>query len=926
MNNLSKKFKITSIFVAVFAGFAGIILAVYLWLLPYVVSNDSFVDMLEQKAQTMLGVNLTIENPELHTNLTPVLTFKVNKIGITKGDEKLFLLEKLNSSLSFRDILLKRIIVKRLSIEGFYADVNKLMALCPKQEKKQPQKMNWYVDVMDALIYARNLEILYDVDKTTNIHILSKGVGTNNAKKHNRRVYFDFLLTLKHNGENIRVSVNDQAKVKIDKKTLYIDDLPVIVNNSRLFVKAIANRKIKYDLTVYSKNFDMQNVVSLIDSNLLVPNGREMLAYVANNINGNFDFSFKFHKRKLNGCVTLNRLTSNIVFLNNLPVVLTGGNIKIDNNKIVLNDFKGYYCNSPDKNKIVFNGDIKDYMKSFEMNIVADTFLTDEFTRDYFSKMIGCPISLVGDAGTRVIVKSKNNKFDILGYTRLLPGEDILVDGMSLTPKNYERILKADLHFEDMLLKIKGVDYFIGAMQEGAKDFKRKSVMVLSGNFDCKSLRILDMGIRIPDPLPSEFFNLFAGPKFFRKGTVKGYIHVDNRFDIPVLYANMKAHGVRVPRQRLKINDANIVTDKNHIHINAQGRFKRSAYKFDGNITNRLTLPMVVNNVNLTVDNMDLAKLLESFNQQNTSAVTAKPAAGDDDDDDNDDAYVFNTGLLVVNDCNLNLIKGNFNDIKVGNLHAVLTLDKNGLLQVHSNKFDFAEGISTLKLKCDLMKHQYYVRLGVKDVNSDLLATSLLNLSKEISGKAKGLIEINTDDSLKLNGKILFEIDNGTIGKVGFLEYVLKFAALFRNPMAMLSPSTFVDLVTIPDGNFDNIKGELYLKDNVINLIKIKSRAPHLSSFIIGCFNLESRDAILRIYTKMTGRYEGFYGVLRNISLNTLANRLSLGSSNEANYYAAEIKQLPELDVPDKYCQIFLTKLDGDVEHNNFISSLKRIK
>ena len=28
----------------------------------------------------------------------------------------------------------------------------------------------------------------------------------------------------------------------------------------------------------------------------------------------------------------------------------------------------------------------------------------------------------------------------------------------------------------------------------------------------------------------------------------------------------------------------------------------------------------------------------------------------------------------------------------------------------------------------------------------------------------------------------------------------------------------------------------------------------------------------------------------------------------------------------EKDCQIFLTKVEGDVEHNNFISSLKRIK
>ena len=51
-----------------------------------------------------------------------------------------------------------------------------------------------------------------------------------------------------------------------------------------------------------------------------------------------------------------------------------------------------------------------------------------------------------------------------------------------------------------------------------------------------------------------------------------------------------------------------------------------------------------------------------------------------------------------------------------------------------------------------------------------------------------------------------------------------------------------------------------------------------------------------------------------------------LSSRNDSDYYEAEISQLPEIDADEKDCQIFLTKVDGDVEHNNFISSLKKIK
>ena len=118
----------------------------------------------------------------------------------------------------------------------------------------------------------------------------------------------------------------------------------------------------------------------------------------------------------------------------------------------------------------------------------------------------------------------------------------------------------------------------------------------------------------------------------------------------------------------------------------------------------------------------------------------------------------------------------------------------------------------------------------------------------------------------------------------------------------------------------------MQIKDNVIQVMKIKSAAPQLSAYIVGRYDIEHSDAILRIYTKFSSKNSGFAGALRNFSLNSLANRISLTGRNDANYYSAELAELPAIDADEKDCQIFLTKVDGDVEHNNFISSLKKIK
>ena len=177
-----------------------------------------------------------------------------------------------------------------------------------------------------------------------------------------------------------------------------------------------------------------------------------------------------------------------------------------------------------------------------------------------------------------------------------------------------------------------------------------------------------------------------------------------------------------------------------------------------------------------------------------------------------------------------------------------------------------------------------------------------------------------------MNGDIKFQIANGTIEQVGYVEYILKVASLFRNPLAMISPSTVVDLVNIPEGRFDEISGEMKLKDNIINRMKIESTAPELATLIFGRYDLSTNDSSLRVYTKFSNKGKGFAGILRNFSLNTLATKLSISSRNESNYYASELEQIPKLQTGEDRAQVFLTKVDGDILNFNFLSSLKRIK
>ena len=207
-----------------------------------------------------------------------------------------------------------------------------------------------------------------------------------------------------------------------------------------------------------------------------------------------------------------------------------------------------------------------------------------------------------------------------------------------------------------------------------------------------------------------------------------------------------------------------------------------------------------------------------------------------------------------------------------------------------------------------------------------MMATTLLNLPREISGKASGIIDLHTDSSLMMNGKIKFIVKDGTIQKIGLVEYAMTFASVFRNPLAMLSPSLIFDLTNIPDGKFDKITGDISIKNNNVEWMKIKSYASQLSAYIVGTYNITTADASMRIYTKFSNKNKGFTGFLRKISLNSLASRLPFSSKRADNYYASELDEIPPIDADENDCQIFITRVEGDVAQNNFLSSLRKIK
>lgn len=946
--DMSKKVKISIIISSIIVFFVAAILALYLVVLPKAVATPEVWKYVNKIVKENCGAELVVSNPCLKTSLKPEITFDIDTLTLVKDGETLFNVKNMQSGINFAKIFAKEIKLQKFGVDDLYVDVNKLQHLKIKEgeqveQKPCPIKIDWF----DSLLYVKKCIFIYESPQKVMMKFLAGDISLDMSGEP-RYLHFKSLLDMAHNKDRLRLEFWDKNTVYIQDKKLIFDKFKFSVNESQIVLDAKFNQDGKYKLDLFSNKFSIQNVDKFMRTNMLVANGADVMNCFKD-LTGDFSFNVKVSDTAFGAVVKVNKIVGKLVPLANIPLTISKGTIIVDPQNITVSGFDGFYGHQV-KNKIGMFGNVFDYSTKADTNLFITGDAYDELAQ-HISKLAGIRIAFLNVSKIVVrVVCDVTGKVKVTGGAKVPAGSNVTFEGASISSAKFDRAIGLDLEVLKDKLTINHINYYIS--ENIAQNISPQKPMVsIKGLVNCYTGYLYNLGFEIPEPLPSEFFNVLIGQKLLKRGTVAGKMNFVNG-EKPYIDGEMEIKSVRVSGQSFKINNGKMIAKDDNIHLTADGRFRRLNYKFDGNIKNSLLFPILVKNVNLNIDEIDVERVMQSFvpreqriaqahknlNPNRPKSAESKISTKYFDVDDtpqketkseNSDAVepiVFQPNLIVVNDCNFHVGKGAYKQIKFGNLHATLTLDKNGLLNVQSNKFDFAEGISTLKLVCDLAKPTYYIRLGAKDVDVDVLSTAILNLPKEISGKAMALLEFNTDASAKLNGKIQFSVDNGSITKLGLVQYLLNVASLFRNPLAMISPTTFWDLVNVPEGTFKKINGTLVIKDNIIERMMIKSSSPQLSAFIIGRINLVNMDASLRIYTKFSNIHKGFSGFLRNISLNVLSKRVKTNAKNDASYYAMELSQLPKLETGEEMAQVYLTKFDGDVLTTNFISQLKRIK
>lgn len=903
------------------------VFCVYLYLnLPNkIINSKGFNSYVKDAAKEYSNLDLEIKNPNIVTKLSPDVDFSVDKLYLSKDDNVLINLENFKLSMDFKNVFSKEIRLKYLLADNLEIKFDELLrALNIKNEsEKSSVPSDWKFDMYDSNIKLNNLLLTYNQPNKTMLKLNARDVifDCNNPEK---TMAFAFLADVyKNNNKFVNISSSVKNEVKILDDSIKIINLPLKINSSSLTLSSKIDKEAVF-VNIKSSKFGLADIFSIIQSDFVVQNGANLLRPLVNP-KGSVKFDVNYLNGNLSGYILPDNTQASIKDLTKLPINIQKGKIDITKDKISFVDLIGYYGKNR-TNEVKISGDIKDYYKTFDSKIDIVTVISNEFLKHHLKPLISnTELYLSKPTKTKIIYKAKNNIMDIIWLAKVPKGVQFTINNSSSASSeyltNFDRAVKGEFNINKNKLDIKDISYYI------APDIKRgvklTPIMIFKGKTDLSG-KIDNIGFSFGKPIPCEFLNIFAGDNTFKKGTIEGNMNIVFKNKTPILNADMKIDMTLLPNQRLFIKSAKLTTNNHTIDVIMDGGFKRNRFSFEGKMKNEIKPPFVIKDMKLKIDDLDIEKLLVSTATQDGSSQNVEQI--NSENDLADDNYFFDTNLIRIENSNLNIAKGHYKELEFSDINANMSLDEKGIMRFHSNRFNIADGISTLRGESDLKHFTHHFRFGVRDVDSNLMAKVLFNLDKEISGRAKGLLEIFTDKNLKLSGSLRFEIENGTIGKIGLVEYLLKIASVFRNPIVMISPTVIMDIVNVPEGRFDKITGSMELKDNIAYKIDIKSYAPTLSALIRGRFDMDKHDASIRIYTRFSTDKKSMFGFLRNISLNALANKVQMNTRNDYNYYSAEIADLPQIEIGEEKSQIFLTQIEGDVEKNNYLSSLKKIK
>ncbi len=741
-------------------------------------------------------------------------------------------------------------------------------------------------------------------------NISIKGILHNNQKSKNN-------LLISHN-----------SNYELSKSNFKLPKLKGSINNSPFDISLNVEKCFNNDRNINGyirvDNFDLNTIKDKSIISIMPKQIKSQLDDIVF-LNGKINIKSRIRNNNITAYVPLNNL-SLIYRPKFLKVVVNSGDILLRNDQLSINKINAQMGHMP----VFLNGKVSNIYKKPNLNIYANTKLTQEFFDQFFNNKALYPIKIKGDV---ILTTKAQGTLDNLHANSVLnidSASSLYYMGASIGDiENPVKITVSNVYSPNKI-KINNLQYDKIITSQNNRPYTQTqlnaagTLTLLSNN----NIGFNNFKVKTQTPTDAKIFNIIFRKPFMKQGVFTSDLVLNGTALTPKVRGKFDVTSIDIPFLDSTIRDINLDFRPDNIYIKSRGTVLTNDVYLNAVMKNNLTAPYIIENFNLKLRDLDVNKItdtlrdFEAESTRNPSVATAK-----------NNSQIDITQLIINNG------KIDADTIKVRNINADnfttnLSLDKNSILSINDFKFDIAEGSVLGGLKYNLANDIINLDIHLDKANAQIMSEAMFDLKGQVYGLVNGDFDLTCNGRSHescfrtLSGEGTFKIADGRMPKLGSLEYLLKAGNLLKGGFTGLSINSLIDLVTpLKTGNFDSISGDIHINNGVAHSINIYSNGNDLNMYMTGSYNLLSSIADMKIYGSLTKNITTVFGKIKNASLNTLFNTIpGVNSQNEALLMQTEISKIPDIKNATNIYRIFAVEINGDINGENYVRSFKWVK
>ncbi len=637
-------------------------------------------------------------------------------------------------------------------------------------------------------------------------------------------------------------------------------------------------------------------------------------------------FSGKIKNNNLNANINALQLKANVpsleLSLNPEDISLAQTTAKINNSSINI------------------QGEILDYMKTMQMKFLADGKINTQDIKNFLPKEYKSMVQAKGElpvvaeiTGTPETINFKSqilsnamNNFTVFSITKLLDKPSILnidlaMNGNTVDIKNaglytaktngLSKTLSENISFDTQSAWIKATGGYINSKNPTLKNFN----LIINDNCEFKS-----------PAMPNTYL------------TLKGSINADGYLENPALRGNLIISSLSLPDYLIKLQAGNIVFNTDNINATLMGLdLNGSNMDVKAVVSNKLTMPYIVQTVNADVGNLDLDKVLkvaDKFAAPAPSTSSTSQSASTNNQEQNTASAALIP--VTIQKGSANIAKFTMGTLELSNIKSNFTLH-NDLLNMTDMSATAYKGNVTGNIGYNLNTLAMNAKLKGEGIDANPAITAFLGIKDQVMGTLK----FDADVTLKgaeleeqlgsLNGTTTFEVTDGQLGSLGRLETYLGATNIMVSSIVKNQVSSVIStLLPYNSGKISYLKGNLKFTNGTVHFNPITSSGKEMALNVTGKLNLLNNTGDITILGKLSESVASSLGAINNVSLDKLLNQLGtfgavaktlLGTFNTA-ISDNDIKSIPDL-TPTSSFRTFKVLISGNIYSASAVKSFQ---